>query len=50
MGVLVRHYLRSEPDQDLEELYRQYAEALWIEERQAMIMTNAVAKAFNGGK
>jgi hypothetical protein len=31
-------------------LLQQYAEALFIEERQAQVMTNAVAKAFNGGK
>lgn len=47
MRVLVRHYLHTEPAQDLDELMEQYAEALWIEERQATLMTNAVAKAFN---
>lgn len=48
MAVLVRHYLRVEPARDLEILIEQYAEALWIEERQTTLMTNAVAKAFNG--
>lgn len=48
MAVLVRHYLRIEPARDLDILLEQYAEALWIEERQATLMANAVAKAFNG--
>jgi hypothetical protein len=48
MGILVRHYLHTDPDRDLEQLLEQYAEALWIEERQAAILGNAVAKAFGG--
>jgi len=48
MGVLVRHYLHCEPAQDLEELLGQYAEALWIEERQATVMTKAMARAWGG--
>lgn len=50
MGLLIRCYLRVEPAADLEELLEQYAEALWIEERQAAVMTGAVAKAFSGGR
>uniref|UniRef100_C6E6Q2 Uncharacterized protein n=1 Tax=Geobacter sp. (strain M21) TaxID=443144 RepID=C6E6Q2_GEOSM len=48
MAVLVRHYLRVEPDQDIERFFEQYVEALWIEERQMTAMSNAVAKAFGG--
>lgn len=48
MGLLVRHYLHCPPAQDLDELLEQYAEALWIEERQAELMTGAMAKAFGG--
>jgi hypothetical protein len=50
MGIMIRYYLRVDPEQDLERLLKQYAEALWIEERQATIMTNSMSKAFNGGK
>jgi hypothetical protein len=48
MGILVRHYLVIEPGQDLDELVEQYAEALWIEERQMTLMANAVAKGMGG--
>jgi hypothetical protein len=52
MAVLVRHYLRVEPDQDLERFFEQYVEALWIEERLGVVMGNsvgnAVAKALGG--
>lgn len=48
MGVLVRHYLLTEPAQDLDDLVEQYADALWIEERQMTVMTNALARAFGG--
>ena len=48
MGILVRHYLRAEPDQELEGLLEQYTEALWIEDRLATVMTNAVAKGMGG--
>lgn len=48
MGILVRHYLHEEPAQDLDILLEQYTEALWMEERQALVMTNAVAKAMGG--
>lgn len=48
MGILVRHYLYTEPAQDLDELLEQYAEALWMEERQALVLTNAVARAMGG--
>ncbi|BCS55199.1 hypothetical protein GSbR_26000 [Geobacter sp. SVR] len=48
MRLLVRHYLHTEPAQELEELMEQYVEALWIEDRQATLLTNAVAKAFGG--
>jgi len=48
MGILVRHYLHAEPDRDLDTLIEQYAAALWIEERQATMYANAVAKALGG--
>ncbi len=48
MAILIRHYLMVEPDQDLDLMLEQYAEALWMEERMAQVMTNAVAKAFGG--
>lgn len=48
MGILVRHYLHLEPARELEDLLEQYVEALWIEERQAELMTGAMAKAFGG--
>lgn len=48
MGILIRYYLRVEPDQDLDRMLEQYTEALWIEERQATMMTNAVAKGMGG--
>lgn len=44
MQILVRHYLHQEPSQNLDELIEQQAEALWMEERLATVMTNAVAK------
>lgn len=48
MGILIRHYLREPPDQDLDRMLEQYTEALWIEERTAAVMTNAVAKGMGG--
>lgn len=48
MAIMIGHYLQAAPSNDLEQLLEQYAEALWIEERQAIIMANAVTKAFNG--
>ena len=48
MTILIRHYLRVEPDQDLDRMLEQYTEALWIEERLAAVMTNAVAKGMGG--
>ena len=48
MAILIRHYLRVEPGQDLDELLEQYTEALWIEERTAAVMTNAIAKGMGG--
>ena len=48
MDILIRYYLRVEPDQDIDLMLRQYTEALWIEERTATIMTNAVAKGMGG--
>lgn len=48
MQILVRHYLRVEPSQDLDELIEQQAAALWIEERQATLMANAIAKGMGG--
>lgn len=48
MQILVRHYLHREPSQDLDELIEQQAEALWLEERLAMMMSNAVAKGMGG--
>lgn len=48
MGILIRHYLRVEPDQNLERMLEQYTEALWVEERTATVMTNAIAKGMGG--
>jgi hypothetical protein len=48
MAILVRHYLMVEPDQELDVFLMQYTEALWMEERLAAVMTNAMGKAFNG--
>jgi hypothetical protein len=48
MDVLIRYYLGREPDQDLEGMLRQYTEALWIEERQSIMMSNAIAKGMGG--
>lgn len=48
MEILIRYYLREDPDQDLERMLEQYAAALWIEERTALVMTNAVAKGMGG--
>lgn len=48
MGILIRHYLRVEPDQDLDRMLEQYTEALWIEERTATVMQNAVMKGMGG--
>lgn len=45
----MRCYLRTQPAEGLEELIGQYVEALWIEERQAEVMTAAVARAFSAG-
>jgi len=50
MAILIRHFLRVEPDQDLDVMLEQYAEALWIEDRIASAMTNSMAKAFNANK
>lgn len=46
MMVLVRHYLHKEPARDLGKLLEQYVEALWIEERQATLINNAIVRAF----
>jgi len=48
MGILIRHYLHADPAQDLDELMEQYAEALFIEERQTQVMAAAISKAFGG--
>ena len=48
MHLLIRHYGRQEPSEELEELLEQYVEALWIEERQATVLANAVGKALGG--
>jgi len=48
MAVLVRHYLRVEPDQDLDRFFEQYVEALWIEDRLGTVMAGAVNRGFNG--
>ncbi len=48
MGILIRHYLMVEPDQDLDKMLEQYTEALWIEERTAIMMQNAVMKGMGG--
>ena len=45
MGALIRHYLRAEPEEDMEKLMAQYVEALWVEERQINAMAAAIAKA-----
>ena len=50
MEILIRHYLRVEPDQDLDRLTEQYAAALWLEGRQMQLMTGAVNKGFAGGR
>lgn len=46
MGVLVRHWLRVEPSEDIDELCRQYGEAQWLEERFTASVQAGVAKAF----
>ena len=48
MGTLVRYYLHMEPAQDLDGLLEQYAEALWIEERQQTVIAGAVSKGMGG--
>jgi hypothetical protein len=48
MAILIRYYLREEPDQDLERMLEQYTAALWIEERTATVMQNAVMKGMGG--
>lgn len=50
MAILIRHYLRVEPDQDIDLMLEQYAEALWMEERFQTMIASAVAKAFGDGK
>lgn len=41
----MRHYLHQDPADDLDQLMEQHAAALWIEERQQNLTTNAMAKA-----
>lgn len=48
MEALVRHYLNTEPAEDTDTLLGQYAEALWIEERQTNVLAGALAKALGG--
>jgi hypothetical protein len=48
MQLLVRHYLREEPAQEMDDLIEQYAEALFLEERQIEAQAAAIAKAFGG--
>lgn len=45
--LMVWHYLHREPATDLNDLMAQYVDALWIEERQVQVMTEATARAFN---
>lgn len=47
MELMVWHYLHREPATDLNELLEQYVDALWIEERQVQVMTEATARAFS---
>ena len=46
MGVLIRHYLHTEPAENMETLLSQYVEAIWIEERQINVTASAISKAF----
>jgi hypothetical protein len=48
MGILIRYYLRQEPDQDMDKMLEQYTAAIWIEERQAITLANAVNKGMSG--
>ncbi|BCS54563.1 hypothetical protein GSbR_35300 [Geobacter sp. SVR] len=48
MEVMVRHYLHCVPSENLDDLMKQYSEALWIEERVQLMMTGAVAKGMGG--
>ncbi len=47
---MIRHYLRIEPDENLNGLLEQYADAAWMEERTVEAMAAAVAKALGAGK
>jgi len=47
---MVRHYLNTEPAQDMEVLRMQYVEAVWLEERSVNVIASAFAKAFEGQK
>ncbi len=42
---MIRHYLATEPEQDMERLMDQYAEAIWMEARTIDAMAAAIAKA-----
>lgn len=48
MEILIRHYLNTEPSQDMDALMSQYVEAVWMEERQMNVMAGAIAKALGG--
>ncbi|MDD5107557.1 MAG: hypothetical protein PHC49_18335 [Desulfuromonadaceae bacterium] len=48
MGLLIRHYLHTEPGQDLDTLQQQYTEALWLEEREISMMATAIGRALGG--
>ncbi len=46
--MLVEHYIGKPPADDLNEFARQYAEVLWLEQREIDVTAAAIAKAFNG--
>ena len=50
MEMLIRHYLRIKPSEDMIELLKQYVVALWVEERSIDVMASAIAKALGGEK
>ncbi|MCG8643344.1 MAG: hypothetical protein MI862_26695 [Desulfobacterales bacterium] len=44
-SVLIKHYLKEEPETDMDRFFKQYASALFLEERQMDVMAAAISKA-----
>jgi pyrroline-5-carboxylate reductase len=46
--LVIQQQLKEELEQDMDQFIQQYANALWLEERQMDVMAGAIAKALGG--